>query len=127
MRSSIDSVLRDVTEVVLEQTTETFAAFDVTCEVCDFFIRFDQLIVDSLMIPFRMVVSDVFLKRSFERMLTEKDHLFQALRLQASHESFEICIHIRAFRKKQHWFDVGLIHQERTQWLKASVTVHDQV
>ncbi|MAT16077.1 MAG: hypothetical protein CMJ46_12500 [Planctomyces sp.] len=61
---------RNVAAVTLGQTTETYAAFDLTCDASGFITTFDQLIVESLMIPFFMVG-----RGSFERGVQFQRHL----------------------------------------------------
>lgn len=79
------------------------------------------------MIPFGVVVSDLFLQCEFERMLAEEDHLIQALRLEASHESFKVRIHFGTLRREQHRFNLSLIVQNCAQWLKAPVAIENQM
>ena len=59
-------MLRGITVVIREQAAETFAALDLTCDFADLSARFDQLIVESLVIPLGMVVSNVFFQGSFK-------------------------------------------------------------
>ena len=64
--------------VVLQQPTEPLPARNVT-RMTNLVARFDQSVVQSLMIPLPVVVLDVFSDRSFEWSLTKEDHAIEAL------------------------------------------------
>jgi hypothetical protein len=51
--------------VVLQQATEPFSARNVT-SMTNLVARFDQIVVQPLMIPLGLVVLDVFSDRSFQ-------------------------------------------------------------
>lgn len=107
LRSTSEAGLCSITTVILQQADETFPASDFPNDTSGFLIRFNQLVVDSLVVPFSMLVSNVLLQDSFERVLAEELHLFRALRTEASYEILEIRIHTPTPRKKKHGFDFG--------------------
>lgn len=54
------STSRSATVVVLQHATESLTAFDLTCNGIDPFLSPDEFVAQSLMVPFAMVMLDVF-------------------------------------------------------------------
>ena len=52
--------------VELEHATESITAFDLAGDGSDSFLRLDKLIAQTLMVPFCMVVLDVFTHGVFQ-------------------------------------------------------------
>ena len=65
-------MLRGIAIVVLQHAAETLSAFNLTCDASDFLIRLYQLVVDSLVISFGRIVSNVFFQGPFEGVLPEE-------------------------------------------------------
>ena len=85
-------VLRSGPVVVAQHPTETFPALKQAGGAPDFSTRFDQPVVESLMIPLSVKVSQELGSGLPQRLLPEEDHPVQALFLQAAQESLEMRI-----------------------------------
>jgi hypothetical protein len=66
------STLRGVSIVVLEQPTESFAAFDLPGNTAHVFIRGNDLVIQALIITIMMVVSQIFFDRFAKRLFAEE-------------------------------------------------------
>lgn len=113
--------------VVAEQTAEAFTALNDAFCAADFTTRVDQLVVESLMVSFRQIVSLIFGQRATQRFVSEKDHAVETLFAKRAHEAFEMRIQIRASWWQQHDFGVGAGRQKFAERRELGVAVHEQV
>ena len=65
--------------VVFQQATESFAALDFANLQSDCGSRLDQLVIEPLMIPLRVVMLDVITNGCLERSPAKEDHAIEAL------------------------------------------------
>ena len=65
--------------VVFKHTAQSFPTLDFTAVSADNRRRFDQLVVQSLMISFHMVVDKILADRSSQLGFSEEDHPLQTL------------------------------------------------
>ena len=61
------------------------------------------------------------------RLLPEEDHAIQALTLQASHESFHVCIQIWRSCRKFHGVYISPFENRTERIAELRVAVHDQI
>jgi hypothetical protein len=64
--------------------------------LADVVTGFDELIAQALMVPLGVIVVEVSLDRPAQRVFIKKDDPGQALGLDASHESLDVDIQVRA-------------------------------
>ena len=81
--------------VVAKQTTESLAALDLTILTSNFIIRFDDLVVEALVIPLSMIMFQKLADSGAKHLLAKEDHSFQRFFLYAPHEAFQMWIQIR--------------------------------
>lgn len=76
--------------VELEHATESLTAFDAAIRGSSSFARLTQLIAESLMVAFGVVMLCVFTHRVLQRLASEEDDPIQALGLQTARPVFHV-------------------------------------
>ena len=110
--------------VVAEQSSQTFAAFDVAGRVADFVTGIDQPVFQTLMIAFLVIVRREFGKCLPQGCFAEEDHAVQAFRFQAQHKALDVGIAIGTSRWQQNRIDLSVGLEEITQRHKLRVAVN---
>lgn len=82
--------------VVLEQAAESLAADEFAVRFSHGIVRVDDAVVESLMVPLRVVTGDVLAHGVAEHGRAEEDQAVQALILDRADEAFGIGIEIGA-------------------------------
>ena len=76
--------------IILEHPSEPFTAVDVSDILADLLSGRDDLVVETLMISFGVVVLQIRNRSPSQRILTKEDHSVQRFVLDGSRESFEM-------------------------------------
>ncbi|TWW10823.1 hypothetical protein E3A20_05920 [Planctomyces bekefii] len=113
--------------VVLQHAAESFSAFDPASDGVTITGWFNQLIAQSLMVSFGMVMLDVFTHGMLQRPLSEEDHPVEALSLQAPKPAFHLRVQVGTLRWQQDDFGLGILLDKATHRDEAAVTVHNQM
>ena len=100
-RDPCSQLSRSVAIIVPQHTTEPLTAFDVANNLTHFVSRFDDLIVEPLMVSLGMIMLEESVDSSSQRFLTEEDHSRKRLGFEAVHEPFNVGIQIRTSRRQQ--------------------------
>ena len=80
--------------VIIEESADPFALFHDCYRSADHFQRNDKAILQSLMVPFDVVMRYEFSNAVSQRILTKKDHLIQTAFFDAADEAFGVRIQI---------------------------------
>jgi hypothetical protein len=67
--------------------------------------RREEQVVQTLVVPFEMVVLDELAHGAAKMSLTERDQLVQALGLDRQHEALGVCVQVETARRKLDAFD----------------------
>lgn len=86
------TALRGFAIIVTQHAAEAFATLDLTNLPTNFGARIDDSILQSLMITFKVVVSDELLQSPLQRSSAEEDHSVETLGFQGSHAAFDLGI-----------------------------------
>ena len=113
--------------VVLEQATESITTFYAASDGVTITGWFNQLIAQSLMVSFGMVMLDVFTHGMLQRPLSEEDHPVEALSLQAPKPAFHVRVQVGSLGWQQDDFGLGVLLDKSTHRDETAVTVHDQM
>ena len=111
--------------VVLQHATESFTTFDVAITGSSIFARLDQLIAESLMVPFGVLMLDVFTHGILQRPPSKEDHSVEELRFQTAKPSLDVRVQVGALRRQQDDFGIGVLFKVITQGNEAGVSFHD--
>ena len=84
-----------ITIVVSKQAAEPLATFDLALRLADFLTWINQLIAQSLMVSFSMIMFQELADSRAKRRLAEEDEPRKGFVLEASHEPFQVWIQIR--------------------------------
>jgi hypothetical protein len=79
---------------VAQHAAESFSALKPADGTPDLLVFVDQSIVETLLISFRVMVSQELDCRPSKRRLSEEDHALQAPRLQAPHEALQMGVQV---------------------------------
>ena len=71
-------LLRGLAVVVVEQAAQPLATADASMTTSDAIVRFDQPVVEALMIALSVIVRNEFADRSAQGLLAEEDRPIQA-------------------------------------------------
>jgi hypothetical protein len=71
----------------------------------------DELVVQSLMIAFAVVMLDELVHRLAEMTLAQRYHPIQALLLDRSHEPLRVCVAVRRLERRLHHAYGGFLQQ----------------
>ncbi len=80
--------------VVFQQPTQSFATLDRAINLADFVTRFDDLVVQPLMISLGMKMFEVCVDSPTQRLLAEKDHSGKAFVFETSEIPFQMGVQI---------------------------------
>src|SRR5678816_3450691 len=72
--------------------------------------RYDQSVVQPLMISFAVVMGKVFADGSSPRVFAEKNHSLQPFLLDRPYETFSECVQVGRSRRKLHGVAVSYTH-----------------
>lgn len=97
--------------IIPKHPTEPFAASDIAFRIGGFVDRFDQLIVETLMVSLRVIVGEIFADRVSQLLLIEKDHPIQALGFNTSHKPFDIRVELWGSRRQDQRFRAGVFER----------------
>ncbi len=86
--------------VILKHTTESLTALDLARDGTDLFVWLDDLVVQSLMIAFGVIVLNEIGHGSFQRSLAKEDHAVKTLGLQTAKPTFHVRVQIRALGRQ---------------------------
>ncbi len=81
--------------VIGEQAAQSFAASHVPVETAHALVRFDQRVLQPLMISLSMIMRSEFGDGPAKRLLTEEDHPIQALAFDRQNKPFDVSVQIR--------------------------------
>ena len=126
MDAQMRTALRRVAVVVPKHSAEPFPALYFAGSPADLIIRVDNSILQSLMIPFLMVMGGEVFQSSFQRLPAKEDHPVEALGFDGSHVSFEIGVQIWAPRRQKDDFGVGQVVNVCAERQELGVPVNDQ-
>ena len=76
--------------VVIQQSAETLTSFHFPALTDEFRLRTDQLVAESLMVAFAVVVHDEFTCRTSDRGFAKQDQSLHARLLDRAHESLRV-------------------------------------
>ena len=88
------------TVVVVENASKSLSRHDGASVLHACRQRCDELVVDALVVPFDVIVHDVFGYRCPQVSLTERYETVETLSTYGENESFRICIQIRTIGGK---------------------------
>ena len=101
--------LRRVAIVVSQHAAKPFATFNLASDLPDFAVGIDDLVFESLVVSFTVIVGKIFANSAAQGVLAEEDHAIQTLRLDASHEAFLMGIQVGALGGQSQRFDALVI------------------
>ena len=113
--------------VELEHATKSLTAFDPASDGVTITGWLNQLIAESLMVPFGMIVLDVFTHGVLQRPLSEENHPVEAFSFQAPKPAFHVRVQVGTLRWQQDDFGLGILLDKATHRDETAVTVHDQM
>ena len=87
-------VLRRLSVVVAEQPTETLTTHHLARLATHFQLRCDQLIVETLMIPLGMIMSQILSQNITQRRLAHDDYPTKRFLFDRAHEPFAMGIQV---------------------------------
>ena len=76
--------------IVLQHSAQALPTLHRSIRLGGRLVSEDQLVVESLMVAFEMIVGDELLDRPVQRSLSEENHTVQASFFDATHEVFGI-------------------------------------
>ena len=100
--------------IVTQHSTQAFATLNRRIR-CDAGVERwrNDLVIQTLVIPFAVIMFQVLLYGTPQRVLTEKDHFAERLVLDRSHQPFEISIQVGRFVLAQCQFTCGAGQRNR--------------
>jgi hypothetical protein len=98
------TLLGSVSVIVVQDSTEALPALDLTSCATYLFSRFDQAILQSLMIPLSVIMQKDSSDAAPDGVLAEENHSFEGLRFQTSMKSLQMRIQVWTLR-------VGLVEE----------------
>ena len=69
--------------IIPQQPAKSFATLDLTPSLTDFFAGLDDLVAETLVVSFAVIMEQEFLNCFAERMLTEENHSGKTFRFYA--------------------------------------------
>ena len=84
---------RGAAVIIAQQAAEPFAAIEDALRASDFVSRFDQLVVETLMMAFVVIVSRELAQGVAQRPITEGDHAVQTFGFGDESECFRAGLH----------------------------------
>jgi hypothetical protein len=95
--------------VEAEETTESLAPLDRSIEPLRAVVWVDELVVEALVVPFGVVVSDELAQRAVQHVLAEEDQSVETLTLDAADETLGVGVHVRGANGGEQGRDTGCI------------------
>ena len=75
--------LRCLAMIILQQPAKSYATLEFTVSLADFFTGLDDLVAETLVVSFAVIMEQEFLNCFAERMLTEENHSGKTFRFYA--------------------------------------------
>ena len=113
--------------VVAKQPTEALLARDRPYGRTHFLTGIDQVIIETLMIPFVMIVCQKLVDRIAQRVLSKEDHAIQSALLDGAHKPLRVSIQIRRARRQLYCLDTFLLQEVAELRGEDRIAIHDQV
>jgi len=114
-------------EVIPQHAAESLTARDVTGCAAHFGARFDDPVVEPLMVSFRVIMGDEFLGGVGQRSITEENHAVKAFFFYGSNETFQMCRQIRGPGREANATGANLLNYVAKRLAMLGVSVHEQV
>ncbi len=118
---------RGAAMVITEQATQSRAANDSAFGIGRFVERFNELVIQTLMVSFRVIVGKIFANCVSQLRLIEKDHSVQALGFNTSHKPFDVRVEVRRTRGQEQRFGTRLFQRGPKRFGEFCVAVHQDV
>ena len=100
---------------------------DASSDLSDFISRVNDLVLQSLMISFFVIMADEFLDCLAQRLLAEEDHSPQTLGFQRTEKPLQMGVQIRALRWKRYWIHAFVFQEVFERWAELAVAIHEEV
>ena len=126
MSSLLLSLLRGPV-IVVQHTAQSLASLDRSVELCQTGLRNNQLIAETLVIPFKVVMCCEFPDRLPQRALPEKDQSIQARFLARPHKAFRMGIQVWRTGRKFHRLNSHLREHKLELRREQRVAIMDQI
>ena len=85
--------------IVAEQSIKELPPHPSTCWAINGSLPCDQLIVEPLMIAFRMIMCQILVQHIMERSFTQQKHLTKRCRVDGTHKPFTVGVEMRRLRR----------------------------
>ncbi len=88
--------------------------------------RFDQPIIDPLVIPLPMIMSGVLASGPSQRPFAEEDHPIETLILDRPDESLGVGVQVGRTIRQAHGFDAGILQEIPERFGELGISVEDE-
>src|SRR6266446_850861 len=112
--------------IVAEQSTEALPPYYWTRLAINVLPGY-QSVIESLMIPLRMIVGQVLVDRIRQGAFPQQDHLLQRLLLDGAYKPFAVGVQVRTARRQEERFYPTVLEQCIERLREFRVPVVDQV
>ena len=111
------------TMIVAEQSAKALSPHSWTCLATNCSLPCDQLVVETLMIPLGMIVSEVLVNRIRQRLFAQHHHMIQGFLFDRAHEPLAMGIQIRTLGRQDNGVHPAVLEEgiKRLRELRVSV------